>query len=110
MAKLSVHLVSWNGAKYIPYLFESLRKQTYQDWELLVIDNNSTKDNTADLIEQELKDFPVPARLIRNQTNVGFAPGHNQATREACRPERSEGSRDSLEKRDSSSRQGGTPT
>ena len=55
MAKLSVHLVAWNGAKYIPYLFESLRKQTYKDWELLAIDNASAKDNTADLIEKELQ-------------------------------------------------------
>lgn len=79
MSKLSVHLVAWNGAKYIPYLFESLRKQTYKDWELLAIDNASQKDNTADLIEKELQNFPVPARLIRNKENNGFAGGHNQA-------------------------------
>ncbi len=82
MPRLSVRLVAWNGAKYIPYLFESLRNQTYKVWELLAIDNNSTKDNTADLIGQELKDFPVPARLIRNKENNGFAGGHNQAVRE----------------------------
>ena len=81
MSKLSVHLVAWNGAKYIPYLFESLRAQTYKDWELLAIDNGS-KDETADLIEQEFKNFPVPARLIRNKENNGFAGGHNQAVRE----------------------------
>ncbi len=66
----------------MPYLFNSLRKQTYKDWELLAIDNNSQKDNTADLIEQELKNFPVQARLIRNKENNGFAGGHNQAVRE----------------------------
>jgi len=106
MAKLSVHLVAWNGAKYIPYLFESLRKQTYKDWELLAIDNASTKDNTDDLIEKEIKNFPVPARLIRNKENNGFAGGHNQAIREACRPDpesrEGEGSRDSRDGRDSS--------
>ena len=107
MPRLSVHLIAWNGAKYIPYLFESLRKQTYKDWELLAIDNGS-KDETADLMEKELQNLPVPARLVRNEKNLGFAGGHNQATREACRPERSEGSRDSQDGRDSSSRQGGT--
>ncbi|MDO8505392.1 MAG: glycosyltransferase family 2 protein [bacterium] len=81
MAKLSVHLVAWNGARYMPYLFESLRKQTCKDWELLAIDNNSTKDNTADLIEKEIKDFPVPARLIRNKENNGFSGGHNQCVK-----------------------------
>ncbi len=79
MARLSVHLVAWNGARYMPYLFESLRKQTYKDWELIAIDNYSTKDNTANLVEKEIKDFPVPARLIRNKENNGFAGGHNQA-------------------------------
>src|SRR3989339_877979 len=38
--RLTINLVTYNGEKYIPYLFESLRKQTYQDWELLVLDNN----------------------------------------------------------------------
>ena len=85
MARLSVHLVAWNGAKYIPYLFESLRKQTYKDWELLAIDNNSQKDNTADLIEQELKNFTIPARLIRNKENNGFAGGHNQGVQMSLR-------------------------
>lgn len=82
MTKLSVHLVAWNGARYIPYLFESMRKQTYKDWELLAIDNNSTKDDTADLIEKEFKNFPVSACLVRNKENNGFAGGHNQAMRQ----------------------------
>ena len=84
MAKLSVHLVAWNGAKYIPHALASLRAQTYKDWEFLAIDNNSTQDNTADLIEQELRNFPVPVRLIRNKQNLGFAKGHNQAVRETA--------------------------
>src|SRR3989338_7429508 len=48
--KLTVQLVTWNGAKYIPYLFESLKKQTYADWDLAVLDNASS-DGTARLIE-----------------------------------------------------------
>lgn len=78
MSKLSVHLVAWNSTKYISYIFESLRAQTFKDWELLVIDNNS-QDGSADLVEKELEDFPVFARLIKNKENLGFAKGHNQA-------------------------------
>ena len=81
MTKLSVHLITFNGSKYIPFLFDSLRKQTYQDWELLAIDNSST-DNTVELIQKELLNFPVSSRLIVNKDNKGFAGGHNQAYHE----------------------------
>lgn len=80
--KLSVHLVTWNGAKYIPYLFDSLRKQTYKDWTLYVIDNNSG-DNTVELIKKELNNFPVQYKIVENSNNLGFAGGHNQAFKES---------------------------
>ncbi len=76
--KLSVHLVSWNSAKYIPYLFESLRKQTFKDWFLYIVDNGSA-DNTIELLKKELENFPVAYKLIENKENFGFAPAHNQA-------------------------------
>ena len=76
--KLSVHLASWNSAKYIPYLFDSLRKQTFKDWFLYVVDNGSA-DNTVELIKKELENFPATYKLIENKENFGFAPAHNQA-------------------------------
>lgn len=78
MQKLSVNLVVWNGAKYLPYLFDSLRKQTFKDWELLIVDNNS-QDNSVELTKKELGNFPVKFNLIKNKENKGFAGGHNQA-------------------------------
>jgi len=76
--KLSVHLVVWNGAKYIPFLFESLRKQSCKDWFLYIVDNDS-KDNTVELIKRELENFPISYKFIVNSVNNGFAGGHNQA-------------------------------
>lgn len=81
MSKLTVNLVAWNGAKYTPYLFESLRKQTSTDWTLAVLDNNSV-DNTVELIKKELSNFPVQYKIIANKTNLGFAGGHNQLFKE----------------------------
>lgn len=75
--KLSVHLVTWNGSKYIPYLFESLRKQTYQDFKLVILDNTSS-DDTVEKIKHELQNFPFEYELIINKENKGFAGGHNQ--------------------------------
>lgn len=76
MSKLSVHLVTWNGAKYVPYLFDSLKKQTYTDWELLIWDNHS-EDGMVDAMRREILDFPVPVQLLAHEQNQGFAGGHN---------------------------------
>jgi GT2 family glycosyltransferase len=77
MSKLTVNLVVWNGAKYMPFLFDSLKKQTYKDWTLFVLDNNSS-DNSLELIKKELNTFPVQYKIIENKENRGFAGGHNQ--------------------------------
>lgn len=74
--KLNVHLVTWNGAKYVPYLFDSLRKQVFTDWKLFVWDNGST-DGTVEAMKKELVSFPVEYELIENKENKGFAGGHN---------------------------------
>lgn len=76
--KLSVNLVSWSGAKYIPYLMKSLRNQTFKDWSLFVLDNNST-DNTVELIKREIENFPVFVEIVENSENLGFSGGHNLA-------------------------------
>lgn len=79
--KLSVHLVTWNGAKYIPQLFASLRNQTFKNFELVVLDNNS-KDNTGELIEKELLTWTGSKKFIKSPNNAGFAGGHNILYRE----------------------------
>lgn len=76
MAKVSVHLLTWNGAKYLPFLFDSLRKQTFTDWELLVLDNGS-EDATVEILEKELATLRAPHTFIRNEKNAGFTGGHN---------------------------------
>ncbi|MBI5222754.1 MAG: glycosyltransferase family 2 protein [Candidatus Magasanikbacteria bacterium] len=75
--KLSVHLVTWNGEKYISLLFDSLKKQTFKDWKLVILDNASG-DNTVEKIKVELQDFPFEHELIINSENRGFAGGHTQ--------------------------------
>ena len=81
--KLSVHLVTWNGEKYIPRLFESLKKQTFKDWRLVILDNGSS-DKTVEKIKAELIDgrletnhSVIEVTLIDNKENTGFAGGHN---------------------------------
>lgn len=77
MKRLSVNLVVYNGANYISHLFSSLRAQTYNDWELNILDNGSTDDSLA-IIEKELINNNLTANVSHNRENNGFAGGHNQ--------------------------------
>lgn len=76
--RLSIHLVAFNGVKYLSYLFESLCAQTFQDWEIIVVENGSS-DHTLTLLKKELEGLNRPQRIIVNTENKGFAAAHNQA-------------------------------
>ncbi len=80
--KLTINLVTWNGEKYIPFLFESLSKQTNKNWDLMIVDNASS-DKMVEIIEKGAGALGVPYKIIRNQKNSGFAGGHNQAYKES---------------------------
>ncbi len=75
--KIVVQLVTWNGEKYMPFLFDSLKKQTSTDWELLILDNSS-EDGTVFAIEKQLEDLPFPVTFYKEQKNYGFVGGHNR--------------------------------
>ncbi|MBI4433517.1 glycosyltransferase [Candidatus Uhrbacteria bacterium] len=85
MLMLDVNLLTWNGARYLPKLFASLRQQTCRDWALHVRDNGST-DGTWEAIADATASFPVPVDRARNTTNLGFAVGHNQLLAETSAP------------------------
>ena len=74
--KVSVVILNWNGLRYLDDCFTSLQAQTYSDFEVILVDNGST-DGSAEWMAEH---FPQ-VRMIRNETNVGFAAGNNQAIR-----------------------------
>jgi len=49
--KVSIIIPTHNRAQYIVESIESVRKKTYQNWELMVMDDQST-DNTQELVAQ----------------------------------------------------------
>ena len=72
--KLVINLVTWNSARFLPDLFESLDRQTSDDFTVTVVDNAST-DGTLDWLRDHRPDVAV----LRNFRNQGFARAHNQA-------------------------------
>ena len=55
--KVSIILPTYNRADLIMETIESIRKQTYKNWELIIVDDGSD-DNTGELISQ-LKDEKI---------------------------------------------------
>lgn len=72
---LSILIVSWNARDL---LARALRSLTPCPHELIVVDNASA-DGSADMVA---RDFPA-VRLIRHESNAGFAGGVNIARRHA---------------------------
>jgi len=73
---VSVIVLNYNGASFLPDCLGSLLDQDWSPLEVLVVDNAST-----DISEQVTADFPV--RFIRLPTNDGLGPGYNEGAREA---------------------------
>ncbi|OGF20560.1 hypothetical protein A2316_00405 [Candidatus Falkowbacteria bacterium RIFOXYB2_FULL_38_15] len=75
--KITINLVAWNGKKYLPFCLDSIAKQTFRDFSLLILDNGST-DGTVEYLKS-LNPLIPNTKIIFNEKNVGFAGGHNQA-------------------------------
>jgi GT2 family glycosyltransferase len=75
---VSIVIVTWNSAKYLPCCIESLRHQTLTDFEVIVIDNGSVDDSMANLEEN----WPIlNLHVKRLPNNLGFAAANNIGAR-----------------------------
>jgi hypothetical protein len=73
---VTVCIVNWNGARWLPDCLRSLREVVGLRLEVILVDNAS-EDNSAEVVRAG---FPE-VRLITNSENLGFARGNNQAIR-----------------------------
>ncbi len=70
--KVLIILLNWNGKNDTIECIESLKKLTYTEYDILVIDNGSSED-PSDAFKQLFPDILI----IRNGCNLGFAGGNN---------------------------------
>jgi len=71
---VSIIVLNYNGIKYINNCLESVLLSEYENFELIIVDNNST-DKSVEFVEDTFKDARL--NVIRNDTNMGFAAGNN---------------------------------
>lgn len=76
--KVSIIILNWNGWQDTLECLDSLAKITYPNYEVIIIDNNSTNDS-VEKIKNWMKDkkSAVDHKLIINNHNAGFAGGNN---------------------------------
>lgn len=68
---ISIILINYDGLKYLPRCFEAIRKQSYRDYEIIVVNNRSTDGSLEYLREQS------DIVLIDPGVNTGFSRGQN---------------------------------
>lgn len=71
-SRVNVIIPNWNGIKLLKICLPSLRRQTFKDFEIIVIDNGSS-DGSVDFIK---KNYPE-IHLIKLKKNIGFSPAIN---------------------------------
>jgi GT2 family glycosyltransferase len=72
--RVSITIVTFNSARFISHCLRHVFEQDHPAIEIIIVDNSST-DGTIAAIEE----YNARVKLVRNQQNVGFAQGHNQA-------------------------------
>lgn len=73
MQKLIISIVTWNSAQTIEACLQSVVNQSFTDFTLYIVDNNS-KDETASIIESYV-DRRI--KFFKKDHNTGFCGGHN---------------------------------
>lgn len=77
---VSIIMPSYNTAEFIAESIQSVLSQSYQNWELLIVDDCST-DNTDEVVKPYLVDKRI--KYLKNEKNSGAAVSRNRALREA---------------------------
>jgi len=77
---VSIITPMYNAEKYVGQTINSVLSQTYENWEMLIV-NDGSKDSSAEIVaDYSKKDSRV--KLI-NQPNAGSAAARNNALRNA---------------------------
>jgi glycosyltransferase involved in cell wall biosynthesis len=77
----TVFTPSYNRAHLLPRVYESLAKQTFRDFEWLIVDDGS-KDNTADVVKELTAKASFPVRYVV-KPNGGKPTAVNRGAQEA---------------------------
>jgi len=81
--KVSIIFLTWNGIRYTFDLIDSLKKISYINYDVIVVDNGSIDGTQEKFKEKYSKSKNIT--LIENKKNLGVPEGTNIGIREALR-------------------------
>jgi len=76
MPRISICIPAYNAEKYLPEALESVRNQTFKDWELIVTEDGS-KDGAEAMVRAFAQSVPQPVRYMRHEANQGLPATRN---------------------------------
>ena len=76
----SVIILNWHAEKFLPDYFAALESQTFQDFEVILLNNGSEGAISS---SSELRFPQSRLNILNSPTNLGFAAGNNLAARQA---------------------------
>jgi GT2 family glycosyltransferase len=74
--EITVVVVNYNGGDYLRGCLRSLARQTYPNFETIVVDNASTDGSLETIVEA-----PVRLSVLKQDANLGFAAANNLGAR-----------------------------
>lgn len=74
---ISVIIPAYNVEDYIAEAIDSVADQTFDDWELIVVDDGST-DSTVDIVEKEFSKIANHRTILIKQENAGQSVARNR--------------------------------
>ncbi len=80
--KVTILISVYNGASTLNRCFESIQKQTFQDFEIVCI-NDGSIDATKNLLEKWQKSFNQRFKLIENTSSLGLTKSLNKGLEKA---------------------------
>lgn len=77
--KISIAMTTYNTAKYVKKAIKSIKTQSYDNWELVIVDDRST-DNTIKVAKEAIAHYGIKSKtkIIRRSQNGGY--GHSLKT------------------------------
>ena len=66
---LGIVIANWNGEKLIDKCLKSLENQTFKDFKVYIIDNNS-KDNSKEVIRKYKQNNLILAIILEEYLNI----------------------------------------
>ncbi len=78
MLQVSLIIINYNGKELIGDCLKALERQSFKDFEVIIVDNGSTDSSLCE-IQKFLRESPLASRvkLVPLDENSGFAGGNN---------------------------------